>query len=95
VKQPVIDVARAQLAVSQRFNARMDHLCIVELKVDVYAWEGAASQQPLDGHDRSVLLMGARPPAGRSISATPGCLQLYVPNLAPDDVRGVYFGPPY
>ena len=48
----------------------MDWLSIFELRVAVYAWVGAAKQQPLAGRDRSVLLLGHFD-------------QAYVPNLAP------------
>jgi hypothetical protein len=69
-RTPVIEVARAGLAVTTGWNPNMDWLTIFELKVAAYAWIGPARPQPLVGSDRSVLLLGHLD-------------QAYVPNLAP------------
>ena len=68
--KPVIDVARAGLAVTTGWNPNMDWLTVFELKVPAYAWIGPAKPQPLSGTDRSVLLLGHLD-------------QAYVPGLAP------------
>jgi hypothetical protein len=54
----ITDVARSRLAVAKPWNPSMDWLIIIELKRPVYAWVGPAQPQPLDGRDRSVLLVG-------------------------------------
>ena len=54
----MIDVARSRLAVATPWNPKMDWLMVIELKKPVHAWLGPARAQPLDGRDRSVLLLG-------------------------------------
>ena len=54
----MIEVARSRLAVATPWNPKMDWLMIVELRKPVQAWLGPARAQPLDGRDRSVLLLG-------------------------------------
>ncbi len=52
------DVARSRLAIATPWNPSMDWLMIIELKRRVYAWVGPVRPQPLDGRDRSLLLLG-------------------------------------
>ncbi len=52
------DVVRAKLAISREFSSRMNALCIIQLKRDMYAFEGLAAPQPLSIKDRSVMLIG-------------------------------------
>jgi hypothetical protein len=79
------DVARSRLAVATPWNPTMEWLMVVELKKAVYGWLGPTRPQPLDGSDRSVLLLGNYD-------------QVYVPGLgaagatASDAATLVYFG---
>jgi len=87
-RQPVIEVARSRLAVTEGWNPNMDWLYVFELLRPVYAWVGPAKPQRLRAGDPSVLLLGH-------------LNQAYVPNLAAEGAMGsgagtlIYSGCPF
>jgi hypothetical protein len=54
----IVDSARSGLAVNHTWNPTMEWLVIIELTSPVYGWAGRTRQQPVEGADRTVLLMG-------------------------------------
>jgi hypothetical protein len=67
--KPIIDVARAMLAVAKPWNPDMDWLTIIELKRQVHAWIGPARAQRIAGPGSAILVGSFN--------------QAYVPGLAP------------
>src|SRR5262245_39588661 len=57
-KQPLPAAARARLAVNKGWSPTMEYVAVIELTDSVFGWVGTTSPQPLDGTDRSVLLLG-------------------------------------
>ena len=55
---PLVDTARARLAVTRQWNPTLEWLAIIELTQSVYGWVGLTRQQPETHGHRSVLLMG-------------------------------------
>lgn len=64
---PIAAVARARLAVAEKWNPTLGNLIRIELTTPVVAWEGVARHQRA-GDDSTVILMG-------------GARQLYIPGL--------------
>jgi hypothetical protein len=52
------DVVRAKLAISRDFSKRMNALCIIQLKREMYAFEGLAAPQRLSKEYPKVMLIG-------------------------------------
>lgn len=56
--QGLSEVVRSKMAISIEFSPTMNALCIIELKRDMYAFEGLASPQPLLQKDPNFILLG-------------------------------------
>ncbi len=56
--QGLSEIVRSRMAISMDFSSTMNALCIVELKRDMYAFEGLAAPQPLIQKDPTVMLIG-------------------------------------
>jgi hypothetical protein len=72
------EVVRAKLAISREFSYKMNALFIIQLKRDMYAFEGLAAPQPLSTRDRSVMLIG-------------NTEQVWIPRMSWNDVFVVRF----
>jgi hypothetical protein len=65
----IVESARAGLAVNRKWNPTMEWLVLIELTGEAYGWVGPTRHQPVEGQDRSALLIGNLP-------------QVYMPGLA-------------
>ncbi len=56
--QGLSEIVRSKMAISIEFSPTMNALCIIELKRDMYAYEGIASPQRLRKNDPNYMLIG-------------------------------------
>ena len=72
------DVVRENLAISRDFSSRMNALCIIQLKRNLYGFEGLAAPQPLSAKDPDEMLTG-------------NAEQVWIPRMSWNDVFLVRF----